>query len=76
MQLALGPDRVRTDELAAGNRTDLATLMPALRRDGVRAVSSNGVLGDPAGASPEQGRRLLAAALADLCREVAAWTGR
>ena len=32
----------------------------ALRERGVRAVSGNGVLGDPAGASAAEGERLLA----------------
>ena len=34
----------------------LPTLLPALRAGGVRAVSPNGVLGDPAGASAAEGR--------------------
>jgi creatinine amidohydrolase len=34
--------------------------MPVLREHGVRAVSGNGVLGDPAGASAAEGERLLA----------------
>ncbi len=44
----------------------LAELLPRLRSEGVRAVSPNGVLGDPAGASAEEGQALLAAAIADL----------
>ena len=76
MQLALRPDRVRAGEAAAGNTAELRTLMPALRRHGVRAASPNGVLGDPAGASAAEGRRLLAAAGDELAAAVAAWTGR
>jgi mycofactocin precursor peptide peptidase len=34
--------------------------MATLRERGVRAVSGNGVLGDPAGASAAEGERLLA----------------
>ena len=34
------------------------------------AVSPNGVLGDPAGASADEGRRLLAQLVADLVRAV------
>jgi creatinine amidohydrolase len=33
--------------------------MGRLRREGVRAVSRNGVLGDPRGATAAEGRRLL-----------------
>ncbi len=73
VQLALGPERVRADRAEAGAAGDLAELMPALRERGVRAVSPNGVLGDPAGASAEQGRELLRAAADDLEAAVAAW---
>jgi hypothetical protein len=47
--------------------------MPALRRSGVRAVSPNGVLGDPAGASAGEGAALLDRLLAGLLAMVAAW---
>ena len=44
---------------------------------GVRAVSANGVLGDPVGASAAEGTRLLAALLAaDLLDTVGAWYAR
>jgi creatinine amidohydrolase len=63
--LALAPELVGSAR-DAGNVAPLATLMPRLRPEGVRAVSPNGVLGDPAGASASEGRGLLAAAIADL----------
>jgi len=66
LMLALHPDRVRLGDAAPGNAEPLAELLPRLRSDGVRAVSPNGVLGDPTGASAEDGRRLLAAAAAEL----------
>src|SRR4051812_3063155 len=47
LQLALHPDRVRLDLAAAGNVTPIRELLPRLRTGGVRAVSPNGVLGDP-----------------------------
>ena len=47
--------------------------MPALRSGGVRAVAANGVLGDAAGASAEEGRALLARAVAELVAFVDAW---
>jgi len=37
----------------------LEQILPLLRERGVRAVSANGVLGDPAGASAAEGERLL-----------------
>jgi creatinine amidohydrolase len=60
IMLALDPRVVRLDAAAAGNRLPIGDLMPALRSGGVRAVSPNGVLGDPCGASAAEGQRLLA----------------
>ncbi|ROR89759.1 mycofactocin biosynthesis peptidyl-dipeptidase MftE [Nocardioides aurantiacus] len=57
--LHLRPDLVRLDHAAAGATAPAAELMPLLRAGGVVAVSANGVLGDPAGASAEEGRALL-----------------
>ncbi len=72
VQLALDPSRVGVAR-EAGATDPLASLLPVLRRDGLRAVSHNGVLGDPAGASAQEGRQLLAEALDDLETIVAAW---
>ena len=43
-----------------GEVRPISQIMPVLRERGVRAVSGNGVLGDPAGASAAEGERLLA----------------
>jgi mycofactocin precursor peptide peptidase len=59
VMLALAPDEVRVAAAAPGERRPLAEIMPALRARGVRAVSPNGVLGDPSGASAAEGARLL-----------------
>ena len=72
VQLALDASRVGT-ERAAGATDALADLMPALRRGGLRAVTDNGVLGDPAGASAEEGQALLLEALDDLEKTVITW---
>lgn len=69
--LALAPESVRHNELVAGRTEPLAELLPALRREGVRAVSASGVLGDPRGASADEGRALLAAMTEDLVALVA-----
>ncbi|RMH75319.1 MAG: mycofactocin biosynthesis peptidyl-dipeptidase MftE, partial [Actinomyces sp.] len=66
LMLALAPDAVRLDRLEAGVVAPLPDLWPRLRRDGVRAVSPNGVLGDPQGASADEGRRLLEEAIGAL----------
>lgn len=60
IMLALAPGEVRTDLAAAGQSRPLAEVMPDLRARGVRHVSPNGVLGDPAGASAAEGEALLA----------------
>jgi mycofactocin system creatininase family protein len=73
LELALAPDRVRPGRAEAGNTRPLAELMPELRRSGVRAVSPNGVLGDPAGASAAEGAALLGRLTADLLATVDAW---
>jgi mycofactocin system creatininase family protein len=60
VMLALAPGDVHLDAAERGDVRPLAEIMPLLRERGVRAVSANGVLGDPAGASAAEGERLLA----------------
>jgi creatinine amidohydrolase len=60
MMLHLAPARVRMDRAQAGNTAEVAGLMPAMIRGGVRAVSANGVLGDPTAATAEEGGALVA----------------
>jgi mycofactocin system creatininase family protein len=73
LQLALTPYRVRTGLAETGNTDPLPELMPALRAGGIRAVSPNGVLGDPAGASAAEGARLLDRLAGDQAAAVEAW---
>jgi mycofactocin precursor peptide peptidase len=49
-------------------------LLPEMRAGGVAAVSPNGVLGDPAGASADEGERLLAAMSDALRAAITRWT--
>jgi creatinine amidohydrolase len=72
MMLALDPRGVRGDRLVAGNTEPLSTLMPLLRKEGVRAASPNGVLGDARDADEQHGRRLLDAMAARACDDVMA----
>ena len=60
LMLHLRPGSVRLERAEAGNTAPLSALLPHIRDGGVRAVSVNGVLGDPRGASAEEGARLLA----------------
>jgi mycofactocin precursor peptide peptidase len=73
LQLALEPGRVRLDRAEPGDRRPIAELLPLLRESSVQAVSANGVLGDPAGASAAEGAAILAGLLADLVRTARAW---
>jgi mycofactocin system creatininase family protein len=78
--LALDPAAVRQDAAETGVTAPLADLLPALRAGGVAAVSSNGILGDPTGASAPEGERLLANMAAALRTRLTRWrpdpTGR
>ncbi len=68
--LAIDAAAVRLDLAEPGCTEPLATLLPRLHAEGVRPVSSNGVLGDPTGASAEEGRTLLDALVSDLASAV------
>ena len=74
LMLALAPADVRLSDAAAGETRPLAEVMAGLRAGGVRRVSPNGVLGDPAGASAAEGESLLALMVADLKATVARLT--
>jgi creatinine amidohydrolase len=58
IMLHLDPAVVRLERAEAGDRRHVGELLERLRREGVRSVSPNGVLGDPRGASAAEGRRL------------------
>jgi mycofactocin system creatininase family protein len=73
VMLAIGPERVRIQVAQAGEPAPIAGLMPRLVAGGVRAVSENGVLGDPTGASADAGRALLAEAAAAASRLIDEW---
>jgi creatinine amidohydrolase len=72
LMLAIDPEVVRTDLAVAGRTEPLEVLLPRLRAEGVRPISSNGVLGDPQGASAAEGELLLAAMTTDLAHALEA----
>ena len=74
LQLALHPDRVHPGLAVPGNLTPVRELLPALMAGGVIAVSPNGVLGDPTGATAAEGEALLTHLTDDLEAQVRAWT--
>jgi mycofactocin system creatininase family protein len=64
----LRPEAVDLEHAPAGNTTPLPQLIADLARDGVRAVSPTGVLGDATAANPVDGQALLEAMVADALR--------
>ena len=71
--LHLAPGLVRADRAQPGDMRPLGMTMPAMRRGGVRAVSANGVLGDPTGASAQAGAALFDLLVADLLARFDEW---
>ena len=66
LMLYLRPDDVRLERAVAGTTQPLDEILPAMMAGGVAAVSANGVLGDPTGASADEGAAVLAAMVADV----------
>jgi mycofactocin precursor peptide peptidase len=60
LMLHLRPESVLLDRAEAGNTAPLREILPTLMSSGMAAVTPNGVLGDPAGASAEHGAAVLA----------------
>jgi len=70
LMLALDPEAVRVDRWARGDVRPLRDLIDELRSAGVRAVSANGVLGNPASASVERGEAMWQRLVDDLVAHV------
>ena len=73
IMLALAPDLVRMHRAEVGNTEPLADLLDEMVAGGVRAVSDNGVLGDPRRATASHGRTLLTHLTIDLVAAVDEW---
>jgi mycofactocin system creatininase family protein len=74
VMLYLAPEQVRMAAAVAGDTRPLRTLMPTLVNHGVRAVSPSGVLGDPTGATAEEGREHVRSMVSTLVALIAADT--
>lgn len=70
LMLHLRPESVRLERAEPGETRGLAEIMPLLMAGGVGAVSPNGILGDPTGASAAEGRRILATMAADALHRI------
>jgi mycofactocin precursor peptide peptidase len=73
MMLAIAPEVVRMTRVAVGRTEPIADLIDDLRANGVRAVSPNGVLGDPRQATASHGKTLLTRLTIDLVAAVDEW---
>lgn len=73
VMLAARPAAVHLDVAEAGPTAALGELMPVLTTAGVRAVSRNGVLGDPAGASAGEGQVILDGWVSRLVKDLEGW---
>ncbi|WP_245159257.1 mycofactocin biosynthesis peptidyl-dipeptidase MftE, partial [Blastococcus sp. TF02A-35] len=73
LMLHVEPGVVHEERAQAGETAPLRELLPRMRAEGVRAVSPNGVLGDPAGASAAEGESLLAALVGRLVAAARDW---
>ena len=73
MMLAIAPELVRMSRAEAGRPELLVDLIDELRAEGVRAVSPNGILGDPRGATVGHGKALLTRLTIDLVAAVDEW---
>jgi mycofactocin precursor peptide peptidase len=69
MMLAIDPGLVRLELAVAG----VDASIDELRTRGVRAVSANGVLGDPDGASGREGEKFITAFVQDLVHQIERW---
>lgn len=66
LMLHLRPDSVRLERAMRGDTRPIREILPAMRAGGIRAVSANGVLGDPQGANAAEGATLLTLMVGDV----------
>ncbi|MFW0783973.1 mycofactocin biosynthesis peptidyl-dipeptidase MftE [Gordonia sp. CPCC 206044] len=72
--LHVSPSDVALSAAEVGNTAPIGTLLESMRSGGVAAVSANGVLGDPTGASAEHGADLTATMVGALTTAVRDWS--
>lgn len=70
LMLHLRPESVRLDRAEPGDTRPLAEVLPDLMTGGVAAVSANGVLGDPTGATADHGTEVLATMVDDIVQRI------
>ncbi|RTL04561.1 MAG: mycofactocin biosynthesis peptidyl-dipeptidase MftE [Acidimicrobiia bacterium] len=73
MLLHLCPEVVDLTRAEVGSTARWRDIGDAVRTGGLAAVSANGVLGDPTGATEEEGRRIVGMLVEQLCAAVDRW---
>ena len=73
LALFLVPDDVRLERAEPGALEPMSALLSRMRVGGVASVSPNGVLGDPSGATSQEGLRLLWSMVADVVSSAVVW---
>lgn len=71
--LAIAPHLVRADRVEVGRTASIEDVIDELRASGMRAVSPNGILGDPRTADAVHGRALLTRLTIELVAAVDEW---
>ena len=74
--LHLSPADVVMGRAEPGNTAPIADLMPQLRSGGMLAATPNGILGDPTGATAEEGERLFADLVRRAGKAIENWAPR
>jgi creatinine amidohydrolase len=73
LMLAIAPWSVRMSMASPGATEPIEVLMSRLAEGGVRSVSASGVLGDPSGATAQEGRAALRAMTDDVAYRLLRW---
>jgi mycofactocin system creatininase family protein len=73
IMLNLSPHLVQMDLAERGDTRPLSVTLPLLRAGGIRAVSANGILGDPTDATEVEGQNTLELLTTELVRKVNEW---
>lgn len=75
VMLALAPQKVDMQRAVVGCTLPLSEIIHEMRRGGVKAVSSNGVLGNPTAANADDGRSIVERWTTELTRAIEHWLG-
>lgn len=73
LMLYIAPEEVRSGHIEVGVVEALEGILPRIIQGGVKAVAANGVLGDPTGATAEEGERIFTSVVESVYSRYLAW---